>query len=377
MLRIIADDKIPYLKGVLEPYGEIEYLPGNKITRESAKNADALLIRTRTHCGSALLDGTSVRFIATATIGFDHIDTAYCQEQNIRWTNAPGCNSASVAQYITLALIQIAKFNKSELRGKTIGIVGVGNVGSKVAGIASAFGMKILLNDPPRARKEGTNNFVLLDELLAAADIVTLHVPLNTTGDDKTLHLFDEMMLGKMKPGASLINTSRGEVVETNALVKTLTNRRIAFTVLDVWENEPNINIQLMEKVLIATPHIAGYSADGKANGTALIVQALSRQFGLPLTDWFPADIPSPAEPNIFLDGNAKNTEKILAEALMCTYDIMADDHRLRTSPGTFEEQRGIYPLRREFNAYTVHAKNTGPSTLQVLKDLGFNVVAI
>jgi erythronate-4-phosphate dehydrogenase len=377
MLRIIADDKIPYLKGVLETYWEIEYLPGNKITRESAKNADALLVRTRTHCGPALLDGTSVRFIATATIGFDHIDTAYCQEQNIRWTNAPGCNSASVAQYIALALIQIAKFNKSELRGKTIGIVGVGNVGSKVAGIASAFGMKILLNDPPRSRKEGSKNFVKLDELLATADIVTLHVPLNTAGEDKTLHLFDEMMLGKMKPRASLINTSRGEVIETSALVKTLTNRRIACAVLDVWENEPNINILLMEKVLIATPHIAGYSADGKANGTTMIVQAISRQFGLPLTNWFPAGIPSPAEPDIFLDGNVKSAEEILTEVIMHTYDIGADDHRLRTTPSTFEEQRGYYPLRREFHAYTVHAKNTGPSTLQVLKDLGFNVVAI
>lgn len=377
MLRIIADDKIPYLKGVLEPYANIEYLPGSEINREVITNADALLIRTRTNCGPELLKGTAVGFIATATIGFDHIDTAYCQSQNIAWTNAPGCNSASVQQYIALALIQIAKFHKSELKGKTIGIIGVGNVGTKVTEIASAFGMKILLNDPPRARKEGSNNFAPLDELLAAADIVTLHVPLNKSGADKTLHLFDEVMLGKIKSGASLINTSRGEVIETSALIKALTARKISCAVLDVWENEPAISLQLMEKVLIATPHIAGYSADGKATGTAMVVQALSRHFGLPLTTWFPSGIPAPAKPNIFLDAKGKSTEKILQAVLLHTYNIMADDNQLRISPHTFEQQRSYYPVRREFPAYTIHAKNIGLTALQVLNDLAFKVVEI
>ena len=375
MLRIIADDKIPFLNGVLEPYAKIAYLPGNMITRSAIGDADALLVRTRTHCDSVLLKDSPVKFIATATIGFDHIDTAYCQSQNIHWENAPGCNSSSVQQYIASALIQLAKFHKSALKGRTIGIVGVGNVGSKVEKIARAFGMKVLLNDPPRERKEGSSHFAPLDELLSLADIITLHVPLNTAGQDKTQHLFNETTIGKMKPGAYLLNTSRGEVIETKALLNALTEGKIASAVLDVWENEPNIDLQLMKKVHIATPHIAGYSADGKAKGTAMIVQALSRQFNLPLTDWFPPGIPQPDRPVIFIDGKGKNSEEIRMEAISYTYDIMADDQRLRTSPVTFELQRGHYPVRREFPAYALHVKNTGASTLQTLKLMGFNVI--
>ncbi len=375
MLRIIADDKIPFLRGVLEPYAKIAYLPGDMITRIAIRDTDALLVRTRTLCDSALLKDSPVKFIATATIGFDHIDTAYCQSQNIHWENAPGCNSSSVQQYIASGLIQLAKFHKTALKGKTIGIVGVGNVGSKVEKIARAFGMKFLLNDPPRERKEGSSHFVTLDELLSVSDIITLHVPLNIAGQDKTLHLFNETTIGKMKPGASLLNTSRGEVIETKALLNALTEGKIASAILDVWEHEPNIDLQLMEKVLIATPHIAGYSADGKAKGTAMIVQALSRQFNLPLTDWFPSGIPLPNKPVIFIDGKGKNSEEILAEAIIHTYDISADHQHLCSSPTTFEQQRGHYPVRREFPVYALHVKRTDASTLQTLKLIGFNVI--
>lgn len=377
MLRIIADDQIPFLKGVLEPYAEIRYLPGHQIRKNEIRNADALLIRTRTLCDAELLNDTAVKFIATATIGFDHIDTDYCNLYKINWVNAPGCNSSSVQQYLVLTLIQISKFNKSDLKGKTIGIVGVGNVGSKVAKLAEAFGMKVLLNDPPRARKEGGNNFVSLEKLLAEADIVTVHVPLNIAGEDKTFHLFDEKTFTRMKPGAAFINTSRGEVVETKALTKVLTEGKISSAILDVWENEPKIDLQLMEKALIATPHIAGYSADGKANGTAMVVQALSRQFNLPLHDWFPANIPKPVSPDIFLDGQGKTTETILTEILSCTYDIHADDRSLRSSTSTFEQQRSNYPLRREFPSYTVHVKNTDPASVQIISNLGFNTILI
>jgi len=375
MLRIVADDKIPFLKGVLEPHAEIKYLPGNRITPETIRDADAMLIRTRTKCTHALLHRSAVKFIATATIGFDHIDTAFCKSENIIWHNAPGCNSASVQQYVASALPVLGKYLSTELRGKVIGIVGVGNVGTKVAKIAAAFGMKVLLNDPPRARKEGSGNFVSLDEIVETADIITLHVPLLVSGDDRTFHLFDKILLGKMKPGASLINTARGEVIETKALIKALSEKKIASAVIDVWENEPFINQQLMEKVLIATPHIAGYSADGKANGTAMVVQALSKHFGLPLTGWFPDAIPGPEKPGIFIDCDKKNTEEILSEAFLHTYDIWTDDQTLRYSPATFEQQRGNYPVRREFQAFTVHINTTDLNTIQTLNDLGFKVI--
>jgi len=375
MLRIIADDKIPFLKGVLEPYAEISYLPCNKINREAIRDVDALLIRTRTICDPVLLQESKVTFIATATIGFDHIDTVYCESRNIHWANAPGCNSSSVQQYIASALIHLARFQKTELKGKTLGIIGVGNVGSKVADIARAYGMNVLLNDPPRARKEEENIFEEIDSLLAMSDIITLHVPLYSTGEDKTLHLFDEKMISKIKPSASLINTSRGEVIDTKALTTALTEGKISSAILDVWEDEPGIDLALMNKALLATPHIAGYSADGKANGTAMIVQALSRHFGLPLTEWFPTWIPKPVNPDIFIDGKGKSTEEILSETNSFTYDILADDQRLRSSPNTFEQQRGNYPIRREFPAFTVYKKNIDPPSSQTLKNLGFKVI--
>ncbi len=191
MIRIIADDKIPFLKGVLEPYAKITYLTGNQINRKAVMEADALLVRTRTRCNSELLEGTPVKYIGTATIGFDHIDTDYCEKNNIKWINAPGCNSSSVQQYIAAALLRIASESGFSLRDKTIGIVGVGNVGSKVQKLAGILGMKVILNDPPRARSERTKIFVSLENVLKESDIITLHVPLNMDGRDKTNHFFD------------------------------------------------------------------------------------------------------------------------------------------------------------------------------------------
>lgn len=202
MIRIIADNKIPFLKGVLEPWASVEYLPGSQIDRNAAMQADAFLVRTRTKCNADLLSGTPVKFIGTATIGFDHIDTRWCEENNIRWTNAPGCNSSSVMQYIASALMQISFESELSLSRLTLGIVGVGNVGSKVMKLAQNLGMKVLLNDPPRQRKENNEIFVDLDQVLAKSDIVTLHVPLNKGGIDNTFHLFDGNAFNRMKEGA-------------------------------------------------------------------------------------------------------------------------------------------------------------------------------
>jgi erythronate-4-phosphate dehydrogenase len=374
MVRIIADDKIPFLKGVLEPYASVVYLPGNQIDRNAVMGSDALLIRTRTRCSSGLLAETPVRFIGSATIGFDHIDTEYCESNNIRWTNAPGCNSSSVQQYLTSAILRISTETGIDLREKTVGIIGVGNVGSKVQKVANALGMRILLNDPPRVRNEGQSGFTDLDELLNESDIITLHVPLNMEGDDKTYHLFNKELFRKVKKGSWLINTSRGEVVETEALKNALAEERITGTVVDVWEREPEIDISLMHMAFLATPHIAGYSAEGKANGTATIVRNLSESFGIPLTDWYPEEIPAPNEPYLSIECNGKQTDEILRKAVFHAYNIVEDDIRLRFDPSLFEKERENYPVRREFSSYTIHLKDGNNKIAALLRDLGFKI---
>lgn len=372
MIRIIADDKIPFLRGVLEPYAKVVYLPGKKIDHDAVKDADALLIRTRTKCSDSMLAGTSVKFIGTATIGFDHIDTQYCENNDIFWTNAPGCNSSSVQQYITAALLKMSSDFRFSLKDKTIGIVGVGNVGSKVEKIARALGMNVLLNDPPRARNEGDKKFVLLGDVLYNADIITVHVPLNIVGEDKTYHLFNDSTFKKMKKGAWYLNSSRGEVTDTASLKKSLDSGKLAGAVIDVWENEPDIDLGLMSKTFIATPHIAGYSTDGKANGTAMVVNSLCKQFGLPLADWYPDNVPFPEQPVISVDNKGKSDEDVAREAVFHTYNISEDDLKLRFSPSDFEKQRGEYPMRREFSSYTVTLKTEAKKTRKMLEGLGF-----
>jgi erythronate-4-phosphate dehydrogenase len=374
MLRIIADEKIPFLLGILEPFADVKYLPGNKITRDSLMQADALLIRTRTKCDKSLLEGTPVKFIATATIGFDHIDTEYCESKNIRWVNAPGCNSSSVQQYITAVLLMLAHKLDFSFSEKTLGIIGVGNVGLKVNEVALLLGMKVKLNDPPRARREGSAGFVTRDEILETCDIITLHVPLAREGEDRTFHLFDSNLFGQMKEGAWLINTSRGEVVETNALKNALSSGKLNGAVLDVWENEPNIDLELLRNAYISTPHIAGYSTDGKANGTAMVVQALSRYFNLPLLGFYPKSLPGPLSQTICIDGTGKPCLQIVHDTVMHTYPIMKDHIRLQRSPESFEIQRGNYPNRREFPAFKVKLSNGKIRAAEILETLGFSV---
>jgi erythronate-4-phosphate dehydrogenase len=374
MIRITADDKIPFLKGVLEPFASISYLPGNQIDRNQAMKSDVLLVRTRTKCNSELLKGTPVKYIGTSTIGFDHIDTDFCAKNNIKWTNAPGCNSSSVQQYITAALLRISAESGFELKGKTIGIIGVGNVGSKVHNLANSLGMKVFLNDPPRARKEKKKIFVSLDQLLNESDIITLHVPLNMDGQDKTFHLFDRETFGKIKKGAWLINSSRGEVAETEALKDALAEEKLSGAVIDVWEREPEIDIPLMHMAFLATPHVAGYSTDGKANGTAMIVNDFSESFGIPLSGWYPKEIPVTPEPDLTIDCNGKSYEEILRKAVFHTYNIVEDDIRLRFDPSRFEKERENYPVRREFSFYTIKLKDGNEEIKKLLKNVGFKV---
>ena len=373
-MKIIIDDKIPYIKGALEPFAEVLYLPGNKTTPEVVKDADAIITRTRTICNEALLAGSTVKFIATATIGYDHIDTSYCDQAGISWTNAPGCNSKSVEQYIASALMALAEKKNFSLTEKTIGIVGVGNVGSKVSRLCEIFGMKVLLNDPPRVRTEGIKGFVEMEEILEKADIITLHVPLNLDGEDKTYHLADDLFFSTAKKHPIIINSCRGEVTDTLSLKAALKSGQISGAVIDCWENEPELDHELLDLVDLATPHIAGYSKDGKANGTSMSIRALNKFFGLGINNWKCSGVELPQSTEILIDGTGKTTQQILAEAIFSTYDIREDDKRLRNSVETFEKQRGDYPVRREFPTFNIICKINNIKTINKLNQLGFRL---
>jgi erythronate-4-phosphate dehydrogenase len=353
----------------------VTYLPGAGITPADVAGADAILTRTRTRCNAALLHNSRVGLIATATIGYDHIDTAYCEANHIRWVNAPGCNSSSVQQYITAAILTWAKEHNVQLSGRTLGVIGAGNVGSKVAGAGKALGMHVIQNDPPRAEREGAEQFVALEELLRQSDIVTCHTPLTAEGPHPTFHLASDDFFGQMKQGALYINSSRGAVTDSAALKRAM-QTRLSACILDVWEEEPQPDPVLLEKAFIATPHIAGYSADGKANGTAACVREVSRFFNLPIPpDWYPEAIPPPPMPSLLtIDCKGKTAGQIFYEAVTHTYPVWEDSRQLKQSPGCFEKFRGNYRIRREFGSFTLHLNQADEKTVRSLRSLGFKI---
>lgn len=373
-MKIIIDDKIPYIHGAFEEVAEVVYLPGSKTTPEVVKDADAIVTRTRTICNEKLLAVSSVKFIATATIGFDHIDTDYCDKAGIKWTNAPGCNSKSVEQYIASTLMVLAETRNIKLKDLCIGVVGVGNVGSKVARIGELFGMKVLLNDPPRERAEGSASFVSMKEIIDEADIITLHVPLNLKGEDATFHMGNTEFFSELKKKPVLINSCRGEVVDTLDVKAALKNNQISGFVCDCWENEPDMDLELLALTEIATPHIAGYSKDGKATGTQMSVEAINNFFKLGLNNWQPSGVEAPANATIELDGSGMTQQETISKAILATYDIRNDDQTFRKNTEKFEQLRGDYPVRREFQAFAIVPKNISEETLEILKKLGFNV---
>ena len=375
-MKIVIDNKIPLIKGVLEPYGDVLYRPGAAISPNDVRDADALIIRTRTKCDKDLLQNSKVKFIATATIGYDHIDQNFCEHSNIQWTSAPGCNSYSVQQYIASALLSILEENNMDPLNTTLGIVGVGNVGSKVATFAETLGMNVLLNDPPRSETEQNGNFVNIETLKTEADIITFHVPLTCNSKWPTYHLVDDNFLSELSGTSKwIINTSRGEVVDNQAIKNALIKKRITGAVLDVWENEPGIDLEVMKIAKFATPHIAGYSLDGKANGTSMSIQAISRFFELDLDEWYPENIPLPPQTDLTIDCVGKKLQNVIKEAIDATYRISGDDKRLRTSPETFEKQRGDYPLRREPPAFKIKLINDSANFADALKKIRFNII--
>lgn len=342
-MKIVADRNVPFLEGVFEPYAEVIYMDGMDIGPEDVKDADALIIRTRTRCDASLLQGSSVKIIATATIGMDHIDQEYCNSQGISVCNAEGCNAGGVLQYVFSALYGVASRKAIKLDDAVLGVIGVGNVGKKVASMAEYLGFKVLECDPPRAAKEGEEGFCSLEYLLAVSDVVTLHVPL----DETTRGMADEEFFAIMKPGAIFINAARGEVMDDDALKMAIP--KLGAVIIDTWNNEPDVDSELIELVDVATPHIAGYSYQGKQNGTASAVHAVAEFFGISeLYDYFPeTDIPE-HEP-VKLDLRDKKQGEVAA-VLQYNYPIFADDFRFRMAPENFEKMRTNYQYRREID---------------------------
>ena len=371
-MKIIADKNIPYLKGIVEQYGETTYLSGAEFTKEAIADADTLIVRTVTHFDQKLLENSKVKLICSATIGYDHIDTEYCDKHNIKWTNAPGCNSGSVQQYITSVLLTLADKHSLDLKEMTIGIIGVGNVGKKVANICQLLGMKVLQNDPPRATKEDSHCFVSLDEIKEQADIITFHTPLNKSGEFKTYHLADELFFSSLKRKPYIINSARGAIIDTNAILKAIHSKQITAAIVDCWENEPSINLDYLNTATIATPHIAGYSADGKANATRMSLLSIAKYWNL---DSNIADLVKPnnlekTEINLDLFGNDKWSR--IKGALLFTYSPMLDDKKLRNNPDSFKELRNSYPLRRENKAFTI--LNIKLEEQKIFQSLGFQI---
>jgi erythronate-4-phosphate dehydrogenase len=338
-MKVVIDDKIPFIREAAERlFDTVVYRPGSAFTSADVRDADALIVRTRTQCDQTLLAGSKVRFIATATIGYDHLDVPFLQQSGIAWTNCPGCNASSVGQYIHSALLVLKRQSILLPEHATIGVVGVGHVGKAVVKALTSFGCKILRNDPPREELEGTS-FASLEEIKAECDIITFHTPLTKSGKYPTYHLANDNFFNTLGKKPVLINAARGAVVDTTALLRALENGNVRAAIIDTWENEPNISLSLLDKVLIGTPHIAGYSADGKTNATRMSLDAVCHFFHIPQK----FTITPPPLPTSLLPSNDPEERELQL------YDPFRDSQALKAQPQQFEVLRGNYPLRREF----------------------------
>jgi len=377
----VADANIPHVAECFGSIGNVVVVSGREITLALLADADILLVRSITKVNSQLLKGTKVRFVATATIGFEHVDLDYLAAAGIGFASAPGSNAGSVAEYIVAALLSVARKKKMTLAGRSIGIVGVGSVGSKVEKKTKALGMEVLLNDPPLQRQTGDPKYLNIEELYAC-DFVTLHTPLNLEGIDRTFHLADHALFGSLKPGCIFLNTSRGAVMDTVALKSALASGRLGGAVLDVWENEPDIDIELLRMVDLSTPHIAGYSFDGKIAGMTMIYEAACRYFGLERRYSLEDFLPRPLVPLITLENTSGDEQEILHQAVQQIYAINRDDFNTReiaiVPPAQrgkfFDDLRKNYPVRREFHNTTVLLKHPDSSLAKKVEGIGFKV---
>lgn len=411
-MKIVIDRNMPYAKEAFSTLGEVFARDGRDLTAADVRDADALFTRSTTKVNAALLDGSTVRYYGSAVIGTDHIDIPYLESHNIPWTAAPGCNAESVANYVTSALLWLGGKYDFSLKGKTIGIIGCGNVGSKVMRHAKALGLRVLVSDPPKQRSASFANrpteareiggrrseipYSPLEQLLAESDIVTCHVPLTKTGPDATYHMLGADQFAQMRPGVIFINAARGPVIVTDALLAQL-GTRVAHTVIDCWEGEPAYRTDLLARADIATPHIAGHSYEGKVNGTKIIYKAYLAWLAQNSADAASRDrakellrdenieklfaLPPPPVPHVDLS-QSRHDEELLREAVLRVYDIEADSLRLKRScvedpvvrAAAFDQQRSKYPMRREFTSTTVTLSNATPEVRGTLQGLGFKV---
>lgn len=383
-MKIVADENIPLLKSVFESIGEITTYPGREISNEHLADADVLLVRSVTSVNKALLKGTPVRFVGSATIGLDHVDIDYLQKQKIVYANAPACNANSVVEYVLSCLSFMSEYYQFDLSDKSVGVVGCGNVGGLLTKRLKKLGVTVKRNDPPLSLSLGADQgkkieFVSLDEALAC-DIITFHVPLVKNGEFPTHHLLDKKRISKLRADQIVINTSRGSVVDNDALLKKLDSNPGMPIVLDVWENEPNINTDLLKKVAIGTPHIAGYSFDGKAVGTEMIYLALCKYLGLPARQKVAQYLSEPPLTKLAFSGQA-DADWVINTAIRACYDVRSDHWRLRKAASNevdiakvFDKLRRQYPVRREFHNTKILLKNVDSEIHNRLKTLGFKM---
>ena len=316
-MQVIIDKGIPFLEGVFPPEIEVLHLSPEEITSQSVRNADALIVRTRTHINRNLLHGSRVRFVATATIGFDHIDQDYCHEAGIHWVSCPGCNAQAVCDYVEEAISSM-KSGKTDL---TIGIIGYGHVGKLVANMAQSKGYRVLLSDPPLGIGSS------LEELAPQCDVLTFHTPLTHDGNHATFHLCNAHILSLCKPDALIINAARGGVIDEQALIAQLSavNCQLS-TAIDCWENEPHLNHQLLQLANLASFHIAGYSIEGKMRASEMCLEAFCEFFSLPILSINKKVVP--------LQGDSDSGW------------LQRISDQLKASPEQFEQLRKQYKLR-------------------------------
>lgn len=378
-MKILADENIPQAKEAFSKFGEIILSHGREITNELLKDIDILIVRSITTVNENLLNNAPVKFVGTATIGTDHIDKEYLTSKKIFFADAAGCNSFSVAEYVITGIAKIFSETNKSFAGKKIGIIGYGNIGTKVSKFAKALGFETVINDPPLERQKVNENFRSLEEALKC-DVVTFHVPLNKTGIDKTYHLLNEENIHLIKSGSLLINTSRGPVVKNDVIKKRLKEQNDINVILDVWENEPKIDLELLDLVDIGTAHIAGYSLEGKLNGTFYVYKKLCQFLGKN-PDWTPY-YPEIKEKVIEVD-SSKKIEEIIFSVCSKIYDIENDSKQLKklvdnnhSNPDKyFDQLRKNYMIRREFNNYTIKTDGMSQKTKEILKELRFNTI--
>ena len=380
-MLIVADENIPLIEEFFASFGEIRRLPGRQITRADVHDADVLLVRSVTRVDRELLEGSAVRFVGTCTIGTDHLALDYFEQAGIQWSSAPGCNARGVVDYVLGSLLTLADIEGADLAQRTYGVIGAGEVGGRLVRVLRDLGWNVRVCDPLRQAAEGAG-YVSLEQIIEQCDVISLHTPLSKNGEFATWHLLDEARLNRLKPGTWLINASRGPVVDNAALRKVLNAREDLQAVLDVWEGEPQVDVELADLCVLATPHIAGYSLDGKQRGTAQIYEALCDFLGQAPQVQLADLLPAPWLARVELSANS---DQAWALAMLCrgVYDPRRDDadfRRTLTGSGdqqklAFDALRKLYPMRREIEGLTVHIEGHNPALTTMAAALGCVVV--